>query len=52
MYDIGISLWDLVVFDLKTVEPTRATTIKADPTAAQREQDGMNIKYQEQLQIF
>ena len=51
-YDIGISLRDLVVFDLTTVEPIRATTTKTDQVAAQREQEGMNIKYQEQLRFF
>ena len=51
-YDIRISLRDLVVLDLTTVDPTRATTTKTDQVAAQREQEGMNIKYQEQLQFF
>ena len=51
-YDIGKLLRDLDVVDLTPHKPTQDITTKTDPAAAQRDQEGFNIKYQEKLRIF
>ena len=51
-FDIGKSLRDNVKVDLTTEAPTRSMSNKTDTTQASIEQEGYNIRYQEELRLY
>ena len=51
-HDIAKSLKDLKVIDLQSEEPTRTMSTETDAAAKASEQNGFDIKYQEELRMY